>query len=145
MKISRRELTRVIKESLLIESALEFDIGLSQDEGGARVSYREEGGKVDAYVEDPEGEVIQKLANASGKDAMNIENPKENERDILGALRIALEDAKDSGAKTKITKALSRLFGDDEEMIQKNMSVYLTSRHLASAAQSVIEKHKFVT
>tara|TARA_X000001382_G_scaffold61519_1_gene42357 strand:+ start:2141 stop:2578 length:438 start_codon:yes stop_codon:yes gene_type:complete len=145
MKISRRELTRVIKESLLIESALEFDIGLSQDEGGARVSYREEGGKVDAYVEDPEGEVIQKLANASGKDAMNIENPKENERDILGALRIALEDAKDSEAKNKITKALSRLFGDDEEMIQKNMSVYLTSRHLASAAQSVIEKHKFVT
>ena len=78
MKISRRELAKIIKESLLIESALEFDIGLSQDEGGARVFYREEGGKVDSYVEDPEGEIIQKLANASGKDSMNIDNPKEN-------------------------------------------------------------------
>jgi len=145
MKISRRELAKIIKESLLIESALEFDIGLSQDEGGARVFYREEGGKVDAYVEDPEGEIIQKLANASGKDSMNIDNPKENERDILGALRIALEDTKDSTAKAKIAKALSRLLGDDEEMVQKNMSDYLSSRHLASAAKSLREKNKFVT
>lgn len=145
MKISRRELAKIIKESLLIESALEFDIGLSQDEGGARVFYREEGGKVDSYVEDPEGEIIQKLANASGKDSMNIDNPKENERDILGALRIALEDTKDSTAKAKIAKALSRLLGDDEEMVQKNMSDYLSSRHLASAAKSLREKNKFVT
>jgi len=145
MKISRRELTRIIKESLLREAKLEFDIGLSQEEGGPRVFYREDAGKVDAHVEDPEGQVIQKLANASGKDPMDIDNPKENERDILGALRIALEDAKDSEAKNKITKALSRLLGDDEEMVQKNMSVYLTSRHLASAAQSLREKHKFVT
>ena len=117
MKISRRELTRVIKESLLIESALEFDIGLSQEEGGPRVFYREEDGKVDAYVEDEEGQVIQKLANASGKDPMDIDNPKENERDILGALR----------------------------MVQKNMSDYLSSRHLTSASKSLREKHKFVT
>tara|TARA_R110000851_G_scaffold180501_2_gene328144 strand:+ start:1065 stop:1502 length:438 start_codon:yes stop_codon:yes gene_type:complete len=145
MKISRRELTRVIKESLLIESALEFDIGLSQEEGGPRVFYREEDGKVDAYVEDEEGQVIQKLANASGKDPMDIDNPKENERDILGALRIALEDSKDPTAKAKITKALSRLLGDDEEMVQKNMSDYLSSRHLTSASKSLREKHKFVT
>jgi len=145
MKISRRELNRVIKESLLIESVPEFDIGLSQEEGGPRVFYREKDGKVDAYVEDPEGQVIQKLANASGKDPMDIDNPKENERDILGALRIALEDSKVPTAKAKITKALSRLLGDDEEMVQKNMSDYLSSRHLASAAKSLREKHKFVT
>ena len=145
MKISRRELSRIIKESLLIENAFEFDIGLSQEDGGPRVYFREAGGKVDAHVEDPEGQVIQKLANASGKDPMNIENPKENERDILGALRIALEDSKDAVAKSKITKAISRLLGDDEEMVQKNMSDYLSSRHLASAALSLREKHKFVT
>ena len=76
---------------------------------------------------------------------MDIDNPKENERDILGALRIALEDSKDPTAKAKITKALSRLLGDDEEMVQKNMSDYLSSRHLTSASKSLREKHKFVT
>jgi hypothetical protein len=144
MKITRRELKSIIKKELLKEEKFEFDIGLSPEEGSPRIFYREESGKVDAYVEDADGEVIQKLANASGKKRLNVSDPKENERDILGALHIALEGAKEIEAKSKITRAISRLLGDDETLVQKNMSNYLNNRHLSSAAQSVKEKFKFV-
>ena len=107
MKISKRNLIKIIRESLLVEEKFEFDIGLSSDPNSPRIFYREEGGKVDAFVQTPDGEVKHKLANASGKSALDVENPKENERDILGSLRIALEDAKTPEAKSKITKALS--------------------------------------
>ena len=144
MKITRRELKDILKKELLKEEKFEFDIGLSSGEGGPRIFYREEAGKVDAYVEDADGEVIQKLANASGKKSLSVSDPKENERDILGALHIALEDTKEAEAKVKITRAISRLLGDDESLVQKNMSNYLNNRHLSSAAQSVREKFKFI-
>jgi hypothetical protein len=144
MKITRKELKSIIKKELIKEEKFEFDIGLSSEEGGPRIFYREESGKVDAYVEDVDGEVIQKLANASGKKSLSASNPKENERDILGALFIALEDAKEPEVKSKITRAISRLLGDDESLVQKNMSNYLNNRHLSASAQSVKEKFKFV-
>lgn len=146
MKISKRDLVKIIKESLLVEEKFEFDIGLSSDPDSPRVFYREVGGKVDAFIQTVDGEVKHKLANASGKTALDVKNPKENERDILGALRIALEDAKTPEVKSKITRAISRLRKeDDEEMVQKNMSDYLSDRHLSSAAKSVREKYKFIT
>ena len=146
MRISKRDLVRIIRETLLVEEKFEFDIGLSSDPDAPRIFYREEGGKVDAFVQTPDGEVKHKLANASGKSALDAKNPKENERDILGSLRIALEDAKTPEAKAKITRAISRLRKeDDEEMTQKNMSDYLSDRHLSAAAKSVREKYKFIT
>jgi hypothetical protein len=145
MQISRKNLKFIIT-SLLSENKFEIDIGLFPDKKDSpRVSYREVDGKVDAFVEDSQGEVIHKLANASGDEPISVEKPKENEQHILGALRLSLEDAKSQEDKIKITQAISRLLGDDEETLEKNMSVYLGSRHLAAARDAVREKFKFIT
>lgn len=145
MQISRKNLKFVIT-SLLSENKFEIDIGLFPDKKDSpRVSYREVDGKVDAFVEDSQGEVIHKLANASGDGPISVEKPKENEQHILGALRLSLEDAKSQEDKMKITQAISRLLGDDEQTLEKNMSVYLSSRHLAAARDAVREKFKFIT
>ena len=51
MRISKRDLIRIIRESLLVEEKFEFDIGLSSDPDAPRIFYREQDGKVDAFVQ----------------------------------------------------------------------------------------------
>jgi len=154
MKISRRQLKRIIASSLLNESVFEIEVGIPQDSDSignpSRVSmwYREEDGKVDASVQDSDGDAVGRmLANASGKDlkdSIGANSIEDNESDILGGLRIGLEDANSLDTKNKITQAIARLLGDDETMTQKNMADYLSNRHLASYAQELRAKHKFV-
>ena len=103
MKISRRQLKRIIASSLLNESVFEIEVGIPQDSDSignpSRVSmwYREEDGKVDASVQDSDGDAVGRmLANASGKDSkdsIGANSIEDNESDILGGLRIGLEDA----------------------------------------------------
>ena len=154
MKISRRQLKRIITNSLVNEAAFEIEVGIPQDTDSIgnppRVSmwYREEGGEVNASVQDSDGDAVgSMLANASGKDSkdsISANSLEDNESDILGGLRIGLEDADSLDTKNKITQAIARLLGDDEEMIQKNMADYLSNRHLAASAQALKAKHKFV-
>lgn len=154
MKISRRQLKRIITNSLVNEAAFEIEVGIPQDTDSIgnppRVSmwYREEDGEVDASVQDSDGDAVgDMLANASGKDpkdSISANSLEDNKSDILGGLRIGLEDADSLDTKNKITQAIARLLGDDEEMIQKNMADYLANRHLAASAQALKAKHKFV-
>ena len=154
MKISRRQLKRIITNSLVNEAAFEIEVGIPQDTDSIgnppRVSmwYREEDGEVDASVQDSDGDAVgSMLANASGKDpkdSISANSLEDNKSDILGGLRIGLEDADSLDTKNKITQAMARLLGDDEEMIQKNMADYLANRHLAASAQALKAKHKFV-
>ena len=154
MKISRRQLKRIITSALINEAAFEIEIGIPQDTDSIgnppKVSmwYREEDGEVDASVQDSDGDAVgSMLANASGKDlkdSTSVNSLEDNESDILGGLRIGLEDADSLDAKNKITQAIARLLGDDETMIQKNMADYLANRHLAASAQALKAKHKFV-
>ena len=128
MKISRRQLKRIITNSLVNEAAFEIEVGIPQDTDSIgnppRVSmwYREEDGEVDASVQDSDGDAVgSMLANASGKDSkdsISANSLEDNESDILGGLRIGLEDANSLDTKNKITQAIARLLGDDEEMIQ---------------------------
>ena len=154
MKITKRQLKRIITNSLVNEAAFEIEVGIPQDTDSIgnppRVSmwYREEDGEVDASVQDSDGDAVgSMLANASGKDSkdsISANSLEDNESDILGGLRIGLEDADSLDTKNKITQAIARLLGDDEEMIQKNMADYLANRHLAASAQALKAKHKFV-
>ena len=111
MKISRRQLKRIITNSLVNEAAFEIEVGIPQDTDSIgnppRVSmwYREEGGEVNASVQDSDGDAVgSMLANASGKDpkdSISANSLEDNKSDILGGLRIGLEDADSLDTKNK--------------------------------------------
>ncbi len=142
MKITKRQLRRIITESLLEQDAEEekvvekpdvnLDVSADKNPNAPRLNLRiNPEGKASAQIVNPEsGEVIQTLDDP---------NNEETKQQLFGFLRAALEDAKDTTAKMGITKAFARLLGDSEEDedATKNMAKYLNDREFASYAQKV--------
>ena len=132
MKITRRQLKKIITESLREQaedtSSLE-DINITMDvpgREGITFSFKAVGNKVDAFFENEEGKV------------KKIENTAEDKEKLLGVLRASIDTAKKE-TKPLLIKAIARLTGEsekDEDLINVNAKIK-SDRTLASYATLV--------
>ena len=132
MKITRRQLKKIITESLREQaedtSSLE-DINITMDvpgREGITFSFKAVGNKVDAFFENEEGKV------------KKIENTAEDKEKLLGVLHASIDTAKKE-TKPLLIKAIARLTGEsakDEDLINVNAKIK-SDRTLASYATLV--------
>ena len=131
MKITKRQLVKIIKENISADDTISmtasipgreeitFDIKIPPIEGSSNT-------KVEASFTDEEG------------GSRKLSNSEEDQEKLLGALRSALDTAKDE-TKSIVLKAIARITGESEadENLPKIASQSKTDRKLAAAAQHV--------
>jgi len=132
MKITRRQLRQIIRESISEDDTINmsasipgreditFDVKIPPVKGNDKT-------KVDASFTDESGNSNQ------------LSNSSEDQLKLLGALRSALDTAKDDETKKIVSKAIARVTGSPEgdEFLVKLVSQAKTDRKLAAASQHV--------
>lgn len=139
MKITRRQLRQIIRESISEDDTINmtasipgreditFDVKIPPVKGDDKT-------KVDASFTDESGNSNQ------------LSNSSEDQEKLLGALRSALDTAKDE-TKEIVLKAIARLTGESEsdEDLPRIASQAKTDRKLAAAAQHVQDPNTNLT
>jgi len=139
MKISRRQLKQIIRESISEDDTINmsasipgreditFDVKIPPTKVGDKT-------KVDASFTDESGNSNQ------------LSNSSEDQEKLLGALRSALDTAKDE-TKEIVLKAIARLTGESEsdEDLPRIASQVKSDRKLAAAAQHVQDPNTNLT
>ena len=139
MKITRRQLRNIIKENLSEEDTVNMSASVPNREDVTfnlkiHPSKSGEKTKVDASFSDEEG------------NSRELSNSKEDQLKLLGALRSALDTAKDE-TKEIVLRAIAIITGEspDPRDLTKLASKVKTDRSLASAAQHVQDKNTPLT
>lgn len=127
MKITRRQLKNLIKESLSENINITMDVPGRE---GVTFSVKAVGNKVTAILESDEGR-------------RQIGDNEEDKQILLGILRSTLETTKKEDTKVHLVKLIARLTGESEsqEDVPALMSKILNDRTLASYAKHIQDKN----
>jgi hypothetical protein len=131
MKITRRQLKNLIKESLS-ENTSNENINITMDvpgREGVTFSVKAIGNKVTAILESDEGN-------------RQIGDNEEDKQILLGILRATLETTPKEDTKLHLVKLIARLTGESEsqEDMPALMSKILNDRNLSSYAKHIQDK-----
>lgn len=131
MKITRRQLKNLIKESLS-ENTSNENINITMDvpgREGVTFSVKAIGNKVTAILESDEGR-------------RQIGDNEEDKQILLGILRATLETTSKKDTKIHLVKLVARLTGESEsqEDMPALMSKILNDRNLSSYAKHIQDK-----
>lgn len=134
MKITRKQLKNLIKESLYEDTSNENDdINITMDvpeREGVTFSVKAIGNKVTAVLESDEGQ-------------RQIGDNEEDKQILLGILRSTLETTTKEDTKMHLVKLIARLTGESESEkdMPALMSKILNDRILASYAKHIKDKN----
>jgi len=131
MKITRRQLKQIIRESISEDDTINMSASIP---GREDITFDV---KIPPVKGDDKTKVDASFTDESGN-SNQLSNSSEDQEKLLGALRSALDTAKDE-TKEIVLKAIARLTGEPEsdEDLPKIASQAKSDRKLAAAAQHV--------